>query len=220
MEEYVETIIEDTEESEIIEFYEDSDESLKIFENVLNEADPTVPEHVKAITKEDIARWNEGGTGVAELLTPITYEELKKLRDNAQLVDGMFYRITDYITTTTQEATQSANHQFDIIVRALDENTLDEEAKAIQSEGDQYFANSNLTGWQLWYTLDNDTSRFMWADEVNGKGVIYRLIDENGNDIPYDFKNIQMLDSNNSEDTTYYYTFDSNGLDHSLDGSL
>ena len=31
MEEYVETIIEDTEESEIIEFYEDSDESLKIF---------------------------------------------------------------------------------------------------------------------------------------------------------------------------------------------
>lgn len=156
--------------------------------------------------------------GVAELITPITYEELKTLRDNAELVAGMFYRITDYVTTSIQEATQSAGHQFDIIVRALDEKTLDGEAKAIQSENDEYFANSNLTGWQVWYTLDNDTSKYAWAD-VNGKGVIYRLIDENGNDLPYDFKNIQMLDANNSEDTTYYYTFDSKGVDHSLNGS-
>lgn len=59
MEEYVETIIEDTEESEIIEFYEDLDESLKIFENVLNEVDPTVPSWVKEITQEDIDRWNK-----------------------------------------------------------------------------------------------------------------------------------------------------------------
>ena len=156
--------------------------------------------------------------GVAELMTPVTYEELKTLRDNAELVAGMFYRITDYVTTSIQEATQSAGHQFDIIVRALDEKTLDEEAKAIQSENDEYFANSNLTGWQVWYTLDNDTSKYAWASE-NGKGVIYRLIDENGNDAPYDFKNIQMLDANNSEDTTYYYTFDSKGVDHSLNGS-
>ena len=35
---------------------------------------------------------------------------------------GSFYRITDYVTTSIQEATQSAGHQFDIIVRALDEN--------------------------------------------------------------------------------------------------
>lgn len=58
MEEYVETIIEDTEESEVIEFYEDSDESLKIFENVLNEVDPTVPSWVKGITEENINNWN------------------------------------------------------------------------------------------------------------------------------------------------------------------
>lgn len=157
--------------------------------------------------------------GVAELMTPITYEELKTLRDNAELVVGMLYRITDYVTTSIQDATQSAGHQFDIIVRALDEKTLDEEAKAIQSENDEYFANSNLTGWQVWYTLDNDTSRYAWASE-NGKGVVYRLIDENGNDTPYDFKNIQMLDANNSEDTTYYYTFDNKGTDLSLNGSL
>jgi hypothetical protein len=157
--------------------------------------------------------------GAADVLELITYEEIKMLRDNALLEQGCYYRITDYETTTVQEATQSAGHKFDIIVHALSESVLDEEAKAIQSEGDEYFANNNLAGWQLWYTLDNDTSRFAWADE-NGKGVIYRLIDENGNDLPYDFKNIQMLDANNSEDTTYYYTFDSSGIDHSLNGSL
>ena len=40
------------------------------------------------------------------------------------------------------------------------------------------------------YCLDNDTTRFAWADETNGKGVIYRMIDEFDNDVPYDFKNI------------------------------
>ncbi len=56
-----------------------------------------------------------------------------------------------------------------------------------------YFANSKLEAWKLKYCLDNDTSRFAWADEVNGKGVIYRMIDEFNNDVPYDFKNIRYL---------------------------
>lgn len=160
------------------------------------------------------------GGGVAELSVPITYNNLKTLVNNRLLVSGMLYCITDYVTTTVQENTQSANHQFDIIVRALTESTLDEEAKAAQREGDKYFANSNLGGWQLWYTLDNDTSRFAWADATNGKGVIYRMIDENLNDCPYDFKNIQMRNPLDGADENYYYTFDGNGTDHSLDGNL
>ena len=198
-------------------------------------------------------------------MTPILYADLVSLRDNGELVAGSFYRITDYITTTAQENTQSANHPFDVIVLALSENTLAEEAYAIQSarDTDGYFANSNLAAWKLWYCLDNDTERFAWAlgddytyvlctstssyfpNEVNeatirvmpyeyealvngfrvvytyylsdgseiyfaedkhiynegevsigkyqiqkGKGVIYRMIDEWNNDVPYDFKNI------------------------------
>ena len=128
-------------------------------------------------------------------MIPITYAELVELRDNGNLVAGSFYRITDYITTTAQENTQSAVHPFDIIVLALSENTLAEEAYAIQSarDTDGYFANSNLAAWKLWYSLDNDTERFAWADEVNGKGVIYRMIDEWNNDLPYDFKNIMFV---------------------------
>jgi hypothetical protein len=140
----------------------------------------------------------------------ITYSELKLLRDNSQLSPGSFYRITDYVTTTTQEKTKSANHPFDVIVLALNENTLCEDAKAILHEGDTYFADNDLSAWELKYCLDNDKTRFAWADETNGKGVIYRMVDEKRNDCPYDFKNILFYNTKFTDYTTsdrYYYTF-------------
>lgn len=161
-----------------------------------------------------------------------------------------------------------------------------------------YFQNSNLSAWKVWYCLDNDKSRFAWADDSvdesvpasikraggtsslifirdeskdvldnninyyawftsewggikcftkdvnpsigddtytntgsgimrietnsevvvynqghegtglpNGRGVIYRLIDEWGNDVPYDFKNILYLTKVNAG------SFDKNGTE-------
>lgn len=55
-----------------------------------------------------------------------------------------------------------------------------------------YFKDCNLEAWKIWYCLDNDTTKFGWADTTNGKGVIYRMIDEYNNDCPYDFKNIKF----------------------------
>lgn len=239
----------------------------------------------------------------------ISYGDLVRLRSNSKLVPGQQYRITDYETTTTQSGTTSAGHQFDIIVTADDESTLNEVARAIKHDGDTYFteAGANLNGWKLWYTLDNDTNRFAWAlgddkylsitysvnseikrfyyvryiddytyngtnyamwylDEghrlgtttidVNatctlfektgdspfepsgsevgaryyitdntgadgGKGVIYRMIDEFNNDIPYDFKNIQFKYPNDTETYTYYYyTFASDNTENNNDYSL
>lgn len=146
----------------------------------------------------------------------ITYAELKALRDTGKLVPGQQYRITDYTCTTTQANTKSAGHQFDIIVTADDETTLNEVARAIKHDGDTYFTNCDLNAWKLWYCLDNDTERFIWADSTNGKGVIYRMIDEFNNDCPYDFKNIQFKHSN----TYYYYTFASNNVVDNTDYSL
>ena len=131
----------------------------------------------------------------------ITYTELVGIRNNTKLTSGIFYRITDYVTTTTQEGTKSAGHPFDVVVLALSGNELSEQAWAIQHEGDTYFANNELSAWKIWYCIDNDTNRFTWADNVNGKGVIYRMIDDLNNDVPYDFKNIQFYrqwDSNTS----------------------
>ena len=122
----------------------------------------------------------------------LTYAELLAMTVAGTLAQGQTYRITDYVTTTAVAGTQSAGHQFDIIVTALTSNQLCEEAWAIQHDGDTYFQNCNLKAWKLKYCLDNDTNRFAWADSENGKGVIYWMKDEFGNECPYDFKNIMF----------------------------
>lgn len=124
-----------------------------------------IPTGWNVYTEEEyeVARKYELGSAPTSIST--TYSELKSLRDNSQLIPGFWYRITDYECTTSEEDTMSARHQFDILVLATSVNTLSEEARAIQHEGDTYFANSNLNAWKIWYCLDNDTSRFAWAND-------------------------------------------------------
>ena len=220
-----------------------------------------------------------GGSGGSTPMTYITHAELKALRDNGQLIPGMFYRITDYQCTTSQENTRAMNNRFDIIVQALSEDRLSEIAKADFNDEDSYFADNgaNLAAWEIKYCLDDDATRFAWAsadlqiteniqpfyageilvrapemdwtfeygdypyawtaEEIRsngstdnrnyvytttvvptvntscaickdggwdydgltvlfnisgGKGVIYYMKDEHGNECPYDFKNIQF----------------------------
>ena len=122
-----------------------------------------------------------------------TWSDLKTLRDTSKLIPGATYRITDYTCTTVQGGTQSAGHVFDILVTADDVNVLNENAHAIQHSGDTYFANSDLSAWELKYCLDNDTTQFAWADSSSkGRGVVYYMKDELFNECPYDFKNIQF----------------------------
>ncbi len=128
----------------------------------------------------------------AAKMTEILWADLKALRDSGTLIKGMQYRITDYVTTTVQYEAQSAGHAFDIIVTADSGSVLNENARAAIHAGDTYFSDSKLQAWKLKYCIDNDTSRFAWADATNGKGVIYQMIDEFDNDLPYDFKNVQF----------------------------
>lgn len=133
---------------------------------------------------------DEAGQGGAPLV-PITYAELVSLRNNGGLAKGVQYRITDYNTSSTDAESRVMNHQFDIIVVADSTSILNENARAIQHDGDTYFTNSNLAAWELKYSLDNNASKYGWAD-TNGKGVIYYMKDEWENECPYDFKNIQF----------------------------
>ena len=150
-----------------------------------------------AWAKSNVAISSSGGGGIAQTMVETTYADLKSMRDNGTLTPGMWYRITDYECTTTQENTISAGNKFDVIVLATGTNSLSEQARAINhtpQEGEtDYFANSNLSAWKIWYCLDNATTRFRWADSTNGKGVIYRMIDEWGNECGYDFKNIMFV---------------------------
>ena len=124
----------------------------------------------------------------------LTYQQLVALKTAEALIAGQSYRITDYETVVSGELqdVRSAGHPFDLLVVAIDAKTLSEKAKAMLHDADEYFADAKLEAWEVWYCIDNDTKRFAWADEANGKGVIYRLIDEYNNDCPYDFKNIQF----------------------------
>ena len=138
-----------------------------------------------------------GGSSATPMIS-ITWSELKTLRDGGNLLPGQQYRITDYACTALGDGITVGGNVFDIIVTAEDESHLEEEAFATHHAGDTYFASNKLEAWRIWYALDNDTTRFEWADATNGKGVIYRMIDEFGNDVPYDFKNIKVDN---------YYTF-------------
>lgn len=151
----------------------------------------------------------------------ITYAELKVLKNNNELIPNDAYRITDYVTKVNgkinniSNVARSAEHPFDIVVYATSTNTFSEEAFACLHEGDTYFAEEDLESWKLWYCFENDTNRFEWADTENGKGVIYRMIDEFDNDIPYDFKNVQFkrykitgtTDSRQEDFIGKYYAF-------------
>ena len=134
----------------------------------------------------------------------ITYTDLKFLKDNSQLVPGTYYRIIDYVTkingtydlsaevgdTAWFPYARSVEHPFDLVVKALSVDILDENASAIQHSGDIYFSDSKLSAWKIKYTIDNDAVMYAWADTINGKGVIYYMKDEFNNEAGYDFKNI------------------------------
>ena len=146
--------------------------------------------------------------------TSVTYAQLVQLRNQSKLAPGTWYRMIDYVTKVANDPeARSAEHPFDLLLLATSENTLSEEVRAMLTSRNAgtYFRKSNLNTWKVWYCLDNDSMRFMWASP-SGKGVIYRMVDEWGNDCPYDFKNVQFK--------RYAVTDDNAGgdLDLRLDG--
>lgn len=159
-----------------------------------------------AVDMEGYVTDEELADAIKDLMTgpvPMTRAALKALRDGGTLRPGQAYRITDYVATTKKASTKSAEHPFDIIVKALDGSTLSERAGAMCHTGDTYFKDSRLEAWDIRYCLDNDITRFDWA-ATTGKGVVYYMRDEFGNEAPFDFKGLLFLDSVTG---LYVYTF-------------
>ena len=124
--------------------------------------------------------YNDVATVLPNMVT-IHHNVLVNLRNNSKLVPGQQYRIAGYQDTDG----------FDIIVTADSESTLNENARATWREGDVTFKNCDLNAWELKYCLDNDTSRFEYAN-LSTCGVIYYMKDEWNNECPYDFKTIKI----------------------------
>lgn len=197
--------------------------------STINEHTETINEHSNSI--EEILKSKQQWENKV-LYINITYKELVEKRNAKLLIPGVNYRIIDYDTIV--EGTdkygaeyKSAMHPFDIIVQAIDNSTLSHHAKAAKSKRDttNYFDANDLAGWQLWYDLDNN-KKYYWARE-DAKGIIYRMIDSNNNDLCYDFKNIMFkryfckfcyINQQNSFWNRVYF-FDNNVLDYDYIGS-
>ena len=157
--------------------------------------------YVKGIGKYDGT--NAGGNNVKTLqevldITEITCSDLVNLINNSNLIPGMKYRITNYNCTTTQTDTRSAGHQFDIIVEALDEKTLSENASAIQHAGDTYFADSDLKSWELKYSFKKNYYVY------EGESDTGNLWDEQGYNFSDESNAFSYVDTFKYNGSTYY----------------
>lgn len=142
-------------------------------------------------------------------LIKVTWQELVDLKNQSVLEPGVFYRITDYEFTSTDPEVINAGHRFDIIVLALSEDILSEDARAIQhdfteeekqiySEAEQhYFDNSNLAAWKLKYSLDGNSKRFAWAPGSIESRIIVNI----------QSVGTQVLYRNTNKDEGVYYAF-------------
>ena len=143
------------------------------------------------------------------LIKSITWDGLYGLCQNDELIPGTIYRLIDYQCTVDNDSNARAINKglFDILIVADDESTLNENVRFTYHDGDEYFSGCNLESWEGKYCIYNDTTRFTWATRDNtGKGVIYWLKDEWGNECPYDFKHIQFKRTVDGVDN-WYYTF-------------
>lgn len=132
----------------------------------------------------------------------ITYDELLTKISNKELVKDIEYTFT-YTYVPANSTYSYGNHPFDLTVKATSTNTLSSTAKASKISGTQYYANSDLDSWIIYFT----TSRYSWVGE-GSTGTIYYLKDEWDNVANFDFKNILV----NGE----YLLHDINGDDMSV----
>lgn len=132
--------------------------------------------------------------GKVDKMVPTTHAELVRMMDGGTLVPGTQYRITDYVPIFNEGkwGISGGPGQFDVIVTADAPDSVSEAARATWHEGDTYYERQNLDVWRVWYCPHNDYQLFPWCDYYRSKGVIYRLIDESGNDVPYDFKGMRF----------------------------
>lgn len=122
----------------------------------------------------------------------ILYNNLKTLITNNQLVPEEQYRITDYVTTVSKANYTSAGYKFNIVVTALTTNTLYEYATLMANSTETYFDANALLLYNIKYNVNNIIPGYYndWID-TNGKGCIYYMVDNKGNEAPFDFKNIK-----------------------------
>lgn len=149
-----------------------------------------------------------GGSGSGTPLVETTYDELKALRDGGQLVAGQYYCITDYVCTTTQENTMATtNTSFNIIVQALSNRVLSENASACSKGGDKpTLIDSVITNKEVKSRVVVHYIEYVDYGAEAGLDADYRQ----GKDIFVDY---DYVENNNSDTVPVIYKTDAKGVD-------
>ena len=155
---------------------------------------PYDPETNPLATMNDV-----GGGSVDSLIEETTWSQLKAKRDAGELTPGMKYRITDYNCTTTEEGTLSANHPFDIIIQAMDEKTLSEDARAALHDGTTYFCTiDQVVASAEWISDDPQLSDIEYLYEIQHRGTPSEYITDEVDWLAEDATEILLMGARNN----------------------
>lgn len=164
---------------------------------------PANPLFIKNTSGESIAMtelyWEYTSSGIGKHCDNITLSGVNTPETDiatANISSYIYFETTDQVSIRKIEETveNEAIVRFVIISKYYSQS---------------YFKDCKLNTWELKYCFNNDTDRFDWADSEKGKGVIYYMKDEWGNECPYDFKNIKFnnkftFSSGDSTDMSLY----------------
>ena len=105
-----------------------------------------------------------------QVIIPITWAELKALKSSKLLSPGKVYCITDYKTVSIQSGTTTTGKGIKILVQALSENTLSEDALGLLESNESIHSGTVLVKYSL-----EDYSRFTWVFFLDDKSQVQRI---------------------------------------------
>lgn len=153
------------------------------FDSYTKSEQALIRKNLGIMEREDIAEYVDNYLKIYIL---VTYDELCQLIENKELSTGHFYVITDFQTIYTSNTGEvwgldsHPSYKYQIIVEALTDSLLDDNAKILSSD----FTKSLL--WTVKYDWNSEQ-----LGDVSTKGKITYLEDENGNSAYFDFKSIK-----------------------------
>ena len=138
-----------------------------------------------------------------------TYGELFTMVVKRELKPGFNYILTDYTPTVGSSNARVASTpvRYTMSLYAITPNQFDPRVTIVSAiKGDEDISQKNLVNtWEVWYDFNggygvpdaggnypNTNSIYRLVDGIGStmKGCIYKMIDQNGNECDYDFKNI------------------------------
>ena len=136
-----------------------------------------------------------GEAGIMEVIHT-TYSELVALKSSSSLKPNTEYAIMDYCFTSNQNGQIPMTNKggFAVVVRTNENGELKHKARAMYGTltEENSFDQRGIERWELMYDIENDTSKYAWADAATGKGVVYYLRDEWNNEAYFDFKTLAI----------------------------